>query len=188
METLSRRQCQLLLQGQRRTSRGCPVFSTPKTGTSLESEPTGFVTGIETPRLYLLPPGHLQGIEGRNLNFLIHFDQTDFLHHHLLRPRPRPRHLHRPLRLREETAHLVHERTPFQRCQRMRSWIGETGCGGLEQQPVKKRRRELLKQVEDRFQTGVAVLREMKRRRRRQRRMCTKGSFPKETFEGRRLR
>jgi len=187
LETLSRRQCQLLLQGPRRTLRGCPVCSTPKTGTSLESEPTGFVTGIETPRLYLLPPGHPQGIEGRNPNFRTHFDPTDSLLHHLLRHRLPHHHLLRPLHLREETAHHGHERTPFQRCQRMRSWIGETGCGGLEQQPVKKRRRELLKQVVDHFQTDVAVLREMKRRR-RLRRMCTKGSFPKETFEGRRLR
>ena len=72
----------------------------------------------------------------------------------------------------------------------MRSRIDETGCEGLEEQLAvkKKRRRELLKPVEDHFQMGVEALREMRRRRRRLRRMCTKGSFPKETFEGRRWR
>ena len=55
-----------------------------------------------------------------------------------------------------------------------RSWIGETGCEGLEQ-PVKKRRRGF-HQAEDHFQTGVAVLREAKMRRRR---TCT--TIPKET-------
>lgn len=172
METLTPRRPQLLRRGRRRTSQDCPAFSTQKTGTSLEFEQTEFATGTETPHLYLPPLNHPQGIEARNPNFLTNFDQTDFLHHHLLRHRP---HHHPPprLRLQEETARLGHEKTHFLPCQRMRSWIGETGCGGLEQ-PVKKRRREL-QQVEDHFQTGVAVLREAKRRRR----MCT--MTPKET-------
>jgi len=165
LEILSRPQCQQPRRGRRRTSQGCPAFSTQKTGTSLESEQTGFVTGIETPHLCLPPLSHPQGIEAHNPNFLTSFDPTDFLHHHLLH---HLLHRHLPHRLQEETPHLGHERTLFLPCQRTRSWIGETGCGGQEQ-PARKRRREL-KQAEDHFQTDVAVLKEAKRRRRR---MCT---------------